>query len=104
MTNESIHPSMNPASYWRASQNWHHLLGKEGVVIAMTTIYTPPPHLANFAPYCYGIVEVAGKRHEVMGLPEQVLQTGDQVKFVLRRTAQPDSTGIIAYGLKVAKI
>lgn len=101
---ESTHPTSQPANYWRSSKQWSKLLGKQGTVILSTVITTPPPHLSSIGPYSYGIVEVDGLRQECMGVPGEVLQPGDQVKFVLRRTAQPSAMGIIAYGLKVTKI
>lgn len=104
MHTDQSHPSTNPASYWRASKQWSQLLGKEGKIVLATVIETPPPHLTSVAPYSYGIVEVDGLRQECMGLPGEVLLPGDSVKFVLRRAAEPNAKGIIAYGLKVAKI
>lgn len=104
MTQDATHPTSQPASYWRASKNWKNLLGKRGTIILATQITTPPPQLSSFAPYSYGIVDIDGLRQECMGVPGEVLQPGDQVKFVLRRTAQPSARGIIAYGLKVTKV
>ena len=98
MTNTS------PMKYWRENKTWSSLLGKKGTVIFSTTIHTAPELLQSYAPYPFALVEIGGKKYEFLGIPGEVLTTGDRVECVLRKTANVQSHEVIYYGIKIKKI
>ncbi len=96
---------MNAPRYWRNNKHWSAELGRRGTVLASSFIRVAPAGLESFVPYSLAIVEFdTGERNELMGVPGQELQPGDQVQCVWRRTSTPDKQGIIAYGIKVIKV
>jgi uncharacterized OB-fold protein len=96
---------MKPQANWRQNKDWPNRLGQIGKVIASTFIRVAPEGREAFAPYSFVLVELENcERLELMGVPGEELQTGDQVKLVLRRIEEPDESGVIAYGLKAEKI
>jgi len=98
MTNTS------PMKYWRENKNWSFLLGKKGTIIFSTTIHTAPELLQTYAPYPFAIVEIEGKKYELLGIPGETLSKGDCVECVLRKTANVQSHEVIYYGIKIKKI
>lgn len=95
---------MNPATYWRESKQWCHFLGKQGVVIEVTTLQVPIPSLKQQAPYQYALVEFEDQRQGFMVAAGDSVVAGDQVTTVLRRLEKPTKMGVIHYGIKLKKI
>jgi hypothetical protein len=79
--------AISPAVYWRQSKNWPNLLGQTGTVILATT---------NFA-----LVDINGKKYELMTVPGYQPRLNDKVVCVFRRLSTPTSSGLINYGLKI---
>lgn len=90
--------------YWRENKAWQELLGKTGVVVRTTSIKTAPSALQLYAPYSYAIVEIDGKQHECMSVSGELLEAGDHVQCVLRKTTATLPHEIIFYGIKIKKI
>jgi uncharacterized OB-fold protein len=93
-----------PAEYWRANKGWAKIIGKEGEVVATTTIRVPPLMLQNMAPYTFSLVRFGDECRELMGVDNELLEIGDKVKCVFRRIADTDGKGIIMYGIKIKKV
>jgi uncharacterized OB-fold protein len=93
-----------PAGYWRSTDDWKYWLGKQGTVVALTVVHVAPPHLKDFAPYSYVIVEFDGERRECIGADHQEFKVGDKVECVLRKMSVPSKEQLIPYGIKVAKV
>ncbi|MBD3250822.1 MAG: hypothetical protein GF381_04635 [Candidatus Pacebacteria bacterium] len=101
MTNKTI----EPAKYWRMNKKWPELLGKEGRVVAATTIRVAPPNHQAAAPYDYLLIELGeGSRIELMAVSGQELKTNDKVRLVLRRTRTNERAGLVNYQLKAEKM
>lgn len=90
--------------YWRQSKSWHKLLGKTGSIIAATIIRVAPPECDGLAPYSFLIIRVGRVNLEFMGTGSDQFEIGEKVQLVLRKLAQPDSAGIIHYGIKAQKL
>ncbi|MCA9368839.1 hypothetical protein KC721_00940 [Candidatus Woesebacteria bacterium] len=95
---------MKPAEYWRKRSNWSKYLLRTGKVIASSHIFVAPAAQSEYSPYSFVVVDVNGERVECMGVPNQHLKAGDEVRFVLRRVAASTTSEPIPYGLKVEKI
>ncbi len=98
MTNTS------PMKYWRENKTWSALLGKKGTVIFSTTIHAAPELLQSFSPYPFALVEIDGKKYELLGVPGEIFDPGDHFECVLRKTANVQSHEVIYYGIKMKKI
>lgn len=93
-----------PAQYWRDRNDVSDWLGKQGQVLLATTIRTSSPELNYLTPYDYAVVDFAGQKKEFMAAHGERLVAGDQVKLVLRKKFQPDSSSLIEYSLKLIKV
>ena len=85
--------NIKPAEYWRENKKWKLLLGKTGRVIFST-----------WSTYSYALVEVDGKKYEMVGVGREKLAKGDKVICVLRRQSKQSSNGLVDYRIKVKKI
>lgn len=95
---------MKPAQYWREKQKIKYFLGKTGKVIASTVIRTTTPNLDYLTPYSYVVVDFKGEKREMMGVSGEILETGDEVVCVMRKTELSKPNQLINYGLKVQKV
>jgi hypothetical protein len=78
--------SISPPVYWRQTQNWKKLLGKTGTVVLATT---------NFV-----LIEIEGKKYELMTTPDCQAKIKDKAVCVFRRLSSPSPSGLIEYGIK----
>ena len=95
---------MKPAQYWREKKKIKEFLGQKGLVIASTVIRTTTPGLSYLAPYSYVVVDFAGEKKEMMGVSGEILENGDEVVCVMRKTELSEPNQLINYGLKVQKV
>ena len=95
---------MKPAEYWRKQTLWAKHLLKTGTVVQSTLLRVVPTAQAEYAPYSFLIVRVEDDTLEVMGVPGETFESGDQVRLVLRRIAACSDTEPIAYGIKAEKV
>jgi len=92
---------IKPAAYWRKNKEWKNLLGKKGQVIFSTRVRVAGMGQKRWIPYSFALVEIEGKRYEMMGVGNEKLNTGDKIVCVLRRLSEPSPEGLIEYGIKV---
>jgi len=98
---------ISPVKIWRHQKKIASLLGKEGKIISFTFVRVPPQGYEKEAPYPVVLVELEnGKRlvGQLVDWQEKDLILGRRVKAVYRRVKQPDSEGIIPYGIKFAPL
>lgn len=94
---------IQPATYWRENKMWKQWIGRRGTVLLCTEVHVAPPGFEWLVPYSYAVVEFGSERREFVAAGQEKLQPGDEVTVVVRKLSQPDASGIIHYGLKVAK-
>jgi uncharacterized protein len=93
----------SPVKVWRNQKKITPYIGKVGVIIAWTTIRTPPSGFENQAPYIIAIIELdSGNRFtcQLVDSEEKELSIGIKVRLVIRRSRESSVEGIIPYGLK----
>lgn len=95
---------MKPAEYWRKQALWSKHLLKTGTVVQSTLLRVVPGAQSEYAPYSFLIVQVEDNTLEVMGVPGETFESGDQVRLVLRRIAASSDAEPIAYGIKAEKV
>jgi len=95
---------ISPVKIWRRQKVIRASLGKKGVIVSWTKIYTPPKEFKKSAPYYVVLVKfftgglMVGQLVDF--LAEDEVQIGKPVIAVLRKTRDLDQDGVIAYGLK----
>ena len=97
----------SPVKLWRNQKKIQNLVGKTGVVISWTKVRVPLAGFANQAPYPVVIVELTdGKRitAQLVDYDDADIRTGLVVRTVVRRVMEPDTDGIIPYGIKVRPV
>ena len=93
---------ISPVKLWRNQNQTRELLGKIGKIISVTIIRVPPAHFENQAPYPVVLVDFGGKRTigQLVDVDSSSIRIGQKVKAIIRRVREPDSEGIIPYGIK----
>lgn len=95
---------ISPVKIWRNQKQITSRLGKTGTIIAWTVIRVPPGGFSDQAPYPVVLVKLNDGTHMTAQLvdwmPEQ-LSIGQSVVLVVRRVMQPNTDGVIPYGIKV---
>lgn len=95
---------LSPVKLWRNQKNVADLVGKTGQIIAWTIIRIPPADFTDQAPYPVVLVELdTGSRltAQLVDWDVKHLRTGQKVTTVVRRVVNPNTEGIIPYGIKV---
>jgi len=95
---------INPAAYWRRNKEWKKLLGKKGKVIFSTRVRAAAEGQEKWLPYSFVLVDIEGKKYEMMGAGKEELTEGDKIVGVLRRLSEPTRDGLIEYGIKAKKV
>lgn len=96
--------TIKPAAYWRRNKEWKKLLGEKGKVVFSTRVRVAGARQKRWLPYSFALVEIKGKRYELMGVGNEPLNAGDKIVCVLRRLSESDPKALIEYGIKVKKI
>lgn len=94
----------SPVKIWRNQKKITNLLGESGKIISWTIIRTPPAQFMDQAPYGVVLVELEdGMRltAQLVDWQPKQLKIGQRVTTVVRRVTQPNSDGVIPYGIKV---
>lgn len=93
---------LSPVKIWRNQKSLRELLGKKGVVVSYTTIRVPLYGFENQAPYPVVLVKLKNQNYlgQLVDADLANLRIGQKVKAVLRRVREPDSEGVIPYGIK----
>ncbi len=98
---------ISPVKVWRHQKEIAFLLGKKGKIISWTLIRVPPAGYERETPYPVVLVELEKTKRLVGQLVDwqfKDLKIGKRVKAVYRITRQPDSEGVIPYGIKFKPI
>ncbi|MBI5619412.1 OB-fold domain-containing protein [Candidatus Gottesmanbacteria bacterium] len=103
----------SPVKLWRNQKKIAGLIGKTGRIVAFTLIRVPPAGFSDQAPYPVVVVELeeglpaqAGKRitAQLVDWQPEHLAVGQNVVTVIRRVIQPNTEGVIPYGIKVKPV
>lgn len=99
---------ISPVKVWRRQKTIRDLLGKEGVIVSWTTIYTPPPQFKHIAPYTVVLVDL-GKLQKVCAqlvdcTDSKTLKEGDKVVVTLRKLRESVSDDVIPYTIACKRI
>ncbi len=94
----------SPIKIWRHQKEISRLLGKDGRIISFTLIKVPPIGYEGLSPYPVVLIRLMDGEKlvgQMVDWEEKDLRIGRKVKIIYRRIRQPDSEGIISYGLKL---
>ncbi len=94
----------SPVKIWRNQKKIQSLIGKTGEIISWTIIRVPPEGFSDQAPYPVAVIALkSGEKitAQVVDYNEKHLAFGQKVITVIRRVTQPNTEGIIPYGIKV---
>lgn len=97
----------SPVKLWRNQKKISGLIGKTGKIVAFTLIRVPPAGFSDQAPYPVVVVELIGGKRIMAQLVDWEpahLRIGQSVATVIRRVIQPNTEGIIPYGVKAKPI
>ena len=92
---------ISPVKIWRRQKTIRDLLGKEGVIVSWTKIFTPPPQFKHIAPYVVVYVTLKGGQNICAQLvdcmDDSKLKSGDRVIVTLRKLRESVSDDVIPY-------
>ena len=92
---------ISPVKVWRRQKTIRDLLGKEGVVLTWTKIFTPPPQFKHIAPYTIVFVKLENGQNICAQLVEYMdysgLKVGIKVVVTLRKLRESVSEDVIPY-------
>jgi len=92
---------ISPVKVWRRQKTIRDLLGKEGVVLTWTKIFTPPPQFKHIAPYTIVFVKLDNGQNicaQLVDSMEDSLLKGDKkVVVTLRKLRESVSDDVIPY-------
>jgi len=90
----------SPVKVWRRQKTTRNLLGKRGIVISWTTIFTPPPQYKHIAPYHVVLVRLDDGSKITAQLVDSFgseIQAKQRVIVVLRKLRENAPEDIIPY-------
>lgn len=93
----------SPVKVWRKQKEINSLLGKRGIILSYTIIRMPPLGFERQAPYPVVLVEFKDgirKVGQLVSYEEEDLKIGREVVVVYRMIKEPDTEGVIQYGVK----
>jgi uncharacterized OB-fold protein len=93
----------SPVKIWRNQKQVRDLVGKTGQVLTWTVIRVPPAGFSNQAPYAVVLVKLVNNRQVICQLVDfdtEKIAINLPVKLVVRVIKEPDSDGVIVYGIK----
>ena len=92
---------LSPVKVWRRQKIARNLLGKEGVILTWTKIFTPPPQFKHIAPYTVVIVKLNDGQNICVQLVDvtdtEYPVSGREVRVTLRNLQKSVSEDIISY-------
>ena len=95
---------ISPVKIWRRQKEIRELLGKEGIILTWTIIYTPGSEFKKYAPFPVAVIELdSGERltAPIVDYDKEDLKTGKRVKVVLRKVREGDHEDVLVYGIKL---
>lgn len=93
----------SPVKIWRNQKKIQSLLRKKGKIVSWTIVRVPPAGFSDQAPYPVVVVALESGTiiAQLVDYQEKHLAFGQEVVTVIRRVTQPNTEGIIPYGIKV---
>jgi hypothetical protein len=94
----------NPVKIWRSQKGMASLIGQKGKIISWTFIRVPPAGFESQAPYPVALVKLEDGKTIIAQMADYIekdLRPGRKVVVIIRRTIQPESDGVISYGIKI---
>jgi hypothetical protein len=94
----------SPVKVWRNQKKITKMLGKSGRIVSWTIVRVPPGNFSYQAPYPVAIVRLTNGRNIIAQVVDCEI---DEIKFqqkvvtIVRRTARPETSEVIPYGIKV---
>ena len=92
---------ISPIKIWRRQKTIRDLLGKEGVIVTWTKIFTPPPQFKHIAPYTIVFVKLKNGQNICAQLvdcmDDSLLEVGKKVVVTLRKLRESVSEDVIPY-------
>lgn len=92
---------ISPVKIWRRQKTIRDLLGKEGVIVSWTKIFTPPPQFKHIAPYVVVYVQLTGGQNICAQLvdcmDDALLVSGNKVVVTLRKLRESVPDEVIPY-------
>ena len=98
---------ISPVKVWRHQKKIAKHIGQTGKITSFTLVRVAPSEFKQQAPYPVVIVKMKNGRGMVGQLVDwrnENLKIGQKVKVVYRKIREPDSEGIIPYGIKFRPI
>jgi uncharacterized OB-fold protein len=94
---------VSPVKIWRNQKYVRELVGKTGIIESWTIVRVPPAGFSSLAPYAVALVKLENGNRAVCQMSDTdfpALKAGLPVRMIVRRVKEPDTDGIIAYGIK----
>ncbi len=92
---------ISPVKVWRRQKTIRELLGKEGVIVSWTKVFTPPPQFKHIAPYIVVYATLNGGQNICAQLVDCMddanLKMGDKIVVTLRKLRECVSDEVIPY-------
>ena len=95
---------ISPVKIWRRQKEIGNLLGKEGIILTWTIIYTPGVEFKKYAPFPVAMVKLeSGEKitAPVVDYEKDDLKFGQKVKVILRKVREGDHEDVLVYGIKL---
>jgi len=93
---------ISPVKVWRRQKTIRDLLGKKGIIVSWTKIFTPPPQFKHIAPYIIVFVKLENEQNICAQLIDCIedcpsLFEGKEVIVTLRKLRESLSDDVIPY-------
>lgn len=92
---------ISPVKIWRRQKTIRDLLGKKGVIVSWTKIFTPPPQFKHIAPYTIVLVQLEDCQNIsaqlVDILDSSLIKEGKKVVITLRKLRESVAEDVIPY-------
>lgn len=92
---------ISPVKVWRRQKTIRDLLGKEGVIVSWTKIFTPPPQFKHIAPYIIVYAKLENGQNICAQLvdciDESLLKVDMKIVVTLRKLRESVPDDVIPY-------
>lgn len=92
---------ISPVKIWRRQKTIRDLLGKRGVILSWTTVFTPPPQFKHIAPYTIVLVQLEDGQNICAQLVDildnSLIQERKKVVITLRKLRESVAEDVIPY-------
>lgn len=95
---------ISPVKIWRRQKELRKLLGKKGIILSWTIIYTPGVEFKKYAPFPVAIVKLeSGEKltAPIVDYEKEDLKIGKKVIVILRKVREGDHEDVLVYGIKL---